>query len=305
MAPRREGRASLRERLGTPFVPEAHLDARKIEDALITTFRALFPEGSTPPKLRSAVASALLGGGGRVRPGLCVAVCRSTDAGALDLAVEYAAAVEMVHAASLVHDDLPAFDDAALRRGAPTIHRAFGEPVAILVGDALLAGAFEALARTESVAPGRVAPAIALLARSVSAARGIIGGQALESEPRVDLDVYHRAKTAALFEGAACLGALAAGADPESFRPFGQRVGLAYQIADDLADVSGSVEAEKTAGRDAALGRPNAAHAVGRTMAIAKLERALGEARDVLPAGADGAPLAAWLDGLTTALRAR
>lgn len=302
MAPPEEGRDTLRERLGHPFVPEAHLDARKIEEALQGAFSSAFPVDVSPPKLRAAVASALLGGGGRVRPALCVAVCRALGGAAVDLAIEYAVAVEMAHAASLVHDDLPAFDDAELRRGAPAVHRAFGEPLAILAGDALLVAAFEVLARTD---PARAPTAVTLLAGALSGSRGIIAGQALESEPRVDLEVYHRAKTGALFEGAACLGALAARTDPEALRAFGSHVGLAYQVADDLADASGSSAAHKSAGRDAALGRPNAAHAVGRTMALARLEQALDRAKAVLPPTIDAPAISAWLEALLSTLRTR
>jgi geranylgeranyl diphosphate synthase type II len=173
-----------------------------------------------------------------------------------------AAAIELLHCASLVHDDLPCFDDAQTRRGRPSVHRAFGQPLAVLAGDTLIVLAFEALARAS--AADRLGRLIETLARAVSPPHGIIAGQAWESEPRVPAVAYRRAKTGALFEAAAAAGAIAAGGDGAAFRRLGQLIGEAYQIADDIHDVAGDpAELGKPVGRDAQLGRPNAANDLG------------------------------------------
>ena len=154
----------------------------------------------TPPKLRAALRHAVLGGGARLRPKLCLAVARACDpstAGeALGGATLAAVALEFLHCASLVHDDLPCFDDADMRRGRPSVHAAFGEPIAVLTGDGLITGAFELLAQPE-VDPRYLPQLLRCTARAVGASRGIVAGQAWECEPRVGLGHYHQAKTGA------------------------------------------------------------------------------------------------------------
>ena len=285
------------------------------EAELSSTFDELFPPWETPPRLREASRMALLAGGHRVRPALCRVVAAATlgtaDTDTEDgepsaaLARAYGVALELSHAASLVHDDLPSFDDATTRRGRPSIHAAYGVATAVLVGDGLIVASFEAIARTAALAPERVVTATKLLARALGGARGLVAGQAWESEPSVDLERYHRAKTGALFEAAACLGALASGQVAEDFRSFGQHIGLAYQTADDLLDVATGHPADKTPGRDAIHGRPNAAHTLGETLARAKLARLLEETRLTIPNYADRAPILAWLDDLATKLDRR
>ncbi len=175
-----------------------------------------------------------------------------------------AAAVELVHCASLVHDDLPAFDDADTRRGQPSCHAAFGEPTAILVGDALLTLAFESLSGAPLQEAGRALRMIRLLSEATGSRAGIIGGQGLELQTNVDVLAYHAQKTSALFRAAAGGGAIASvvGDDPaqvERWSRFGELLGHALQLRDDIDDCTGSAESlGKPAGQDAALGRPNA-----------------------------------------------
>ena len=174
-----------------------------------------------------------------------------------------AAAIELVHCASLVQDDLPCFDDADTRRGPPACHVVYGQATAILVGDALLTLAFETLAN----APARRAPVafrlMGLLTAAAGSSHGVIGGQALELEPHpVELEIYHRHKTAALFRAAAAGGAICCGveADVSRWARIGELIGCALQLRDDMEDVERqSDDIGKPTGRDAALGRPNAA----------------------------------------------
>src|SRR3954468_13943955 len=192
-----------------------------------------------PHLLAAAMRHAVFPRGARIRPRLCLAVaaaCGDDDPTAADAA---AAAVELLHCASLVHDDLPCFDDAPTRRGKPSVHRAFGEPLAVLAGDALIVLAFETLARGTARVPDRLAALAMVVGRAVGAPNGIAAGQAWECEPAVDLSEYHRAKTGALFAGATLAGAAAAGADPASWRELGERLGEAYQVADDIRDTAG------------------------------------------------------------------
>jgi geranylgeranyl diphosphate synthase type II len=186
---------------------------------------------------------------------------------------------------------MPCFDDAELRRGKPTVHRRFGEATALLVGDALIVMAFDVMGR----AGGRE---VSILARATGPSRGIIAGQAWEGEPALPLDEYHRAKTAALFEAACQLAALAAGAEPEPWRAFGEVIGRAYQAADDLADAGGDVGVlGKLPGRDAALGRPSIVRRHGVHAARASVQSLIQEARRRLPSCSDPAVVLAWLDG--------
>jgi geranylgeranyl diphosphate synthase type II len=245
--------------------------------------------GDCPPKFARALDYAVFPGGARVRPQLCLAVagaCGDPDPG---LSVAAAAALELLHCASLVHDDLPAFDNAHLRRGKPTVHAEFGEPLAVLVGDALIVAAFETVSRAGASAPARLPALVTLVARSVGAPGGIAAGQAWESETEIPLEPYHRAKTGALFVGATMAGAVAAGADPAPWRRLGEKIGEAYQVADDLLDAAGGEEAGKPVGRDEALNRPSCVRRLGTAGAIAKLKDLVGEAAASVPdcAGAD------------------
>jgi len=258
-------------------------DLRGLVEAGLT--RAL-PDAPAP--IVDAMRYALMGGGKRLRPCLALAVADAAGARAglaastaRALALPGACALEMVHTYSLVHDDLPAMDDDALRRGRPTTHVVYGDGLAVLVGDGLLTEAFAVLARSPSPVgvpgdpeppPARRLRAVAVLASAAGAA-GMVGGQALDlagagrvvgwSAPAFDapaLEDMHRRKTGALIRAAAALGAISVGADEAvqtAVDEYARELGLAFQIVDDLLDVEGSPETlGKTAGKDAAAGKP-------------------------------------------------
>ena len=238
---------------------------------------------SCPPRLRAAMHHAVFPAGARVRPRLTLAVasaCGDPDPIVTDAA---ACAVEFMHCASLVHDDLPCFDDAATRRGVASVHAAFGEPLAVLAGDALILLAFQTLGLLAH-APGKLSLLLLTLSRAVGAPAGIIAGQAWECEPTIDLRHYHRAKTGALFGAAAIAGAAAAGVEAEPWRALGETLGEAYQAADDIRDAC-ATEAEigKPIGRDAALGRPNAVAEFGLAGAVAQLRSLVADAVASIP----------------------
>lgn len=257
-----------------------------LENALAAVVdRAADP--SCPPRFAQALRHAVFPAGARVRPALCLAVAAANGNDDPELALAAACAVELLHCASLVHDDLPCFDDAAERRGQPSVHAAFGERLAVLTGDALIVGAFESLAFAAGrcKVPARLAPVLGVLARGVGAPSGIAAGQAWECEPAVDLSLYHRAKTGALFVASTAVGAAAAGVAHGPWELLGARIGEAYQIADDIRDATaeaGSIG--KPIGRDAALGRPNAVQACGLDGAVARLRQLIGEGLDSVPA---------------------
>lgn len=261
----------------------------RIERALELALDAAATDG--PPQLASAMHYAVFPGGARVRPRLCVAVAEAAGGGSPELVDATAAALELLHCASLVHDDLPCFDDAELRRGKPSVHRAFGEPLAVLTGDALIVLAFETLARAGIVEPIRLPSLIGLVAASVGAPGGIVAGQAWESEGSIPLERYHRAKTGALFVAAAMGGACAVGRDPGPWRTMGERLGEAYQVADDLLDAHATAEvAGKPTQQDARLLRPSAVDQLGTEGAVARLRGLVDEAADAVPECA-GAPM--------------
>jgi geranylgeranyl diphosphate synthase type II len=268
--------------------PRADVAAR-VERELERILSASFGPAS-PPRLRDAVRHAVFGGGARLRPTLCLAVsaaCGEPDSEAADAA---AAAVELIHCASLVHDDLPCFDDSTLRRGKPTVHAAFGVPTAVLAGDALIVLAFAAL-------PPTTVDLVAVLAEATGPSRGVVAGQAWEGEPKPSLDEYHRAKTASLFEAAAILGARCAGGDAREWRAFGDLVGRAYQAADDVIDAVGSeATCGKTRGRDQALDRPSLVRAYGLTAARRRVVRLVERAAGAIPPSRDDSAVRSWLD---------
>jgi len=238
-----------------------------------------------PPTLAKALVHAVLPGGARVRPLLCLSVARACGDDVPQASDAAAAAIELMHCASLVHDDLPCFDDADLRRGKPTVHCAFGEPIAVLTGDSLILMAFEAVALAAPAAPMRAAGLMRALAEATGAPNGLCAGQAWESEAEIDLDTYHRAKTGALFTAATCMGAIAAGQDAADWTELGTRIGEAYQVADDLRDVL-MTEAElgKPVGVDAAHARPSAVAELGVEGAVRKLRASLAAAIASIPA---------------------
>jgi geranylgeranyl diphosphate synthase type II len=224
-------------------------------------------DDSCPPTLAEAIRYALLAPGKRLRPQL-VLMAADACGGNVEAALPAACAVEMVHAYSLVHDDLPAMDDDDLRRGRPTCHKVFGEAMAILVGDALQARAFELLA-TEIQPPAVAARCCAILGRAAGAS-ALVGGQVADiaitttDEGKLpgdlsQLEAIHARKTGALFVAALELGGITANASDEQLQAlngYGRRLGLAFQITDDLLDVAGiQASVGKRLKKDAGLGK--------------------------------------------------
>ena len=251
-----------------------------------------------PPRLGEAIRHAVFPGGMRVRPRLCLAVAQAGGAAQSPLATGAAAAIELLHCASLVHDDLPCFDDAATRRGVASVHARFGQPLAVLAGDALIVLAFETMVRA-----GAGAPMLLLLAQAAGTPHGLVAGQAWESEPEIVLSTYQRAKTASLFALATMEGALAAGLPAEPWRALGGWLGEAYQVADDIRDATLSEAAlGKPAGRDAALGRPSAAQAHGTGGALLQVESLVRSAIASIPACPHRDTLRALITGELTRL---
>jgi geranylgeranyl diphosphate synthase, type II len=225
-----------------------------------------------------------LTGGARIRPRLALAVayaCGDKNPSVVDGA---AAAIEILHCASLVHDDMPCFDNAETRRGRPAIHKAYGEPVALLAGDALIVLAFETITRACMMTPHLIAPVLTTVSRALGTPNGIIAGQAWESEPEIDLRTYHRTKTGALFMAATAVGAISCEADPQPWYGFGDALGIAYQIADDLHDYASSkADMGKPVGQDAAHGRPNACAQSGVEATLELLKRQVAITVDAVP----------------------
>ena len=249
-----------------------------------------------PPRLASAVRYAVLPGGGRLRPRLCLAVAKACAADDPRCADSAAVAIELLHCASLVHDDLPCFDNAEMRRGRPSVHVAFDERLALLVGDELIVMAFEVLALGAAMRPERLHALMRIIGQSVGAPNGIIAGQAYECEPGVDLRAYQQAKTGALFAAATAAGAAAAGRDADAWAAVGARIGEAYQVLDDLLDARGDAATlGKPVGQDSKLGRPSAVRELGCAGAFERLDQLLGMAVDAVPLCAGRDALVAWL----------
>jgi len=249
--------------------------------------------------LEEAMRYSLLAGGKRIRPVLALATARAVGREPREV-LPLAAALELIHTYSLIHDDLPAMDDDDLRRGRPTTHIRFGQGQAILVGDGLLTEAFAWLAREPDDAhPAIVARKLQTIGviASAAGAAGMVGGQAIDLDaarphdgaPRPTFDAaaladMHARKTGALIEAAAVAGATMAGADAATIRAvgvFGREIGLAFQIVDDVLDVEGtSADLGKTAGKDAAAGKPTypALFGLERSKALAADARARARA---------------------------
>jgi farnesyl diphosphate synthase len=259
------------------------------------TLRCTLPASDAEPgQLHAAMRHAVLGGGKRIRP-LLVYAAGAVFGADEDWLDAPAAAVELIHAYSLVHDDLPAMDDDALRRGKPTVHVAFGEATAILAGDALQSLAFELLAGAQASAELRLAWLHAL--GLAAGARGMCGGQALDiaataqRQALEDLEHMHTLKTGALIRASVRMGAVGGGADAATLAQldaFAVALGLAFQVRDDILDVeSSSQQLGKTAGKDAAQSKSTYPALLGMDGAKAKLEEldlvmreALGPLRD-------------------------
>jgi len=255
-----------------------------IVERALTIALSRWEEPGGPRRLAAAMRYSVFPRGGRIRPRVCLGVAAACGADAPTTAVSAAAAIELLHCASLVHDDLPCFDDAATRRGKPSVHRAFGERLAVLTGDALIVLAFETLAHGCAAQPARLVPLVGILTQGVGMPGGIAAGQAWECEPHVDLRAYQRSKTGALFAAATMAGAAGAGADHLPWRSLGERLGEAYQVADDLRDATSSAEEiGKPVGRDVALGRPSAVRELGIDGALDRLDALVESAIASIP----------------------
>src|SRR5215510_8588375 len=230
---------------------------QKLVDAELD--RLVPPETAQPATIHRAMRYSLFAGGKRIRPILCIEAARTiTDA--CDGVAAAACALELIHTYSLIHDDLPALDNDDYRRGKLTNHKVFGDAMAILAGDSLLTLAFQVLAQVSAPA-NRVARLVAELATAAGTVGGMIGGQVADLEgegqpPNAPLlETIHRAKTGALLRASLRLGAIYAGATDEQYAAlscYGEHIGLAFQIVDDILDVEESSEAlGKTAGKDA------------------------------------------------------
>jgi geranylgeranyl diphosphate synthase type II len=256
----------------------------RAEQALSTHFEQAAGVGA-PPRLVAAMRHAVFSGGARIRPQLCMAVATACGDDAPELTNASAVALELMHCASLVHDDMPAFDNADMRRGRPTVHKAFSEPLALLAGDGLIVMAYRVMLQAGAQRPERLIALMDNLSTGVGLPHGIVAGQAWECETSADLGEYQRAKTGALFVSATCAGALSCGHAPEPWAPLGAYLGEAYQVADDIRDViADAASLGKPVGQDVLHARPSSAQALGLDGAIAHFDRLIEQAASSIPA---------------------
>ena len=266
---------------------------KRIEAAIRRVVGVRGEKFSVPQTLDEAIQYSVFPGGARIRPTILLSVAVACGDDIPSLADAAAASLEMIHCASLVHDDLPCFDNAETRRGKQSVHNKFGETTAILVGDSLIADAFGVIAEASEKDSARGTKLISLLSKYTGFPNGICAGQAWETETNVDLSAYHQTKTGALFIAATQMGAASAGHDPELWFELGARIGEAFQVADDLLDVLCSEgETGKPAGQDLINQRPNAVSAYGVDGAKQKLRDILGGAISSIPSCPGEAKLA-------------
>jgi farnesyl diphosphate synthase len=259
---------------------------QRTEDAL----EAWVP-ASAPARLGEAMRYAVLDGGKRLRPLLVIAACEAV-AGHAEAALRAGCAVELIHAYSLVHDDLPCMDNDVLRRGKPTVHVQFGEATALLAGDALQALAFELLSPEDAGIPERTQARLCRLLAQAAGHAGMAGGQAIDlaavgkslTEP--ELKQMHRLKTGALLQASVMMGAACGEPDARAvagLRAYGGAMGLAFQVVDDILDVTAdSATLGKTAGKDAAQDKPTYVSLLGLEPARAYAGELLAQARSAL-----------------------
>ena len=290
------------------FDLSTYLAKRKeaIEVALDSALPVIYPE-----KIYEAMRYSLLAGGKRLRPILCLASCELAG-GTTSMAMPTACALEMIHTMSLIHDDLPAMDNDDYRRGKLTNHKVYGEDIAILAGDGLLTYAFEIIAtKTENVPPQQVLQTIAHLGRAAGAA-GLVGGQVvdLESEGKTDvsletLNYIHAHKTGALLEACVVCGAILASAseaDLQRLSRFAKNIGLAFQIIDDILDITATQEElGKTAGKDVQAGKVTFPSLWGIEESRRQASQLVADAKDQLAVfGSKALPLLAIADFITS-----
>lgn len=280
-------------------------ERRTLVDAALD--RWLPPPTEPPPIIHEAMRYSVFAGGKRLRPMLALFGCEAVG-GTPEDAMPGAAALELIHTYSLVHDDLPAMDDDDFRRGRPTCHKVYGEAIAILAGDALLTHAFQVLA--DQTAAGVPAPRRLRMIAEIAAAAGsvgMVGGQTMDIQAEgktldpATLLTLHSKKTGALLRVSLRVGGLAGGADEAALghlTRYGERLGLAFQIVDDILDIEGnSAEMGKTAGSDLRKHKATYPAVFGLEASRREATRLLGEARDaVRPFGETGAMLVALAD---------
>nr|WP_238718148.1 farnesyl diphosphate synthase [Petrachloros mirabilis] len=292
---------------GTSFDLKEFLAVRRawVEESLDASIPVTYPE-----KIYEAMRYSLMAGGKRLRPILCLATC-DLAGGTPEMAMPTACALEMIHTMSLIHDDLPAMDNDDYRRGKLTNHKVFGEDIAILAGDGLLAYAFEFLAiQTKGVPAERLLKVVARLGHAV-AATGLVGGQVvdLESEGADNitlktLNFIHAHKTGALLEASVLSGAELAGADTsvlQRLSTYAGNIGLAFQIIDDVLDVTATYEElGKTAGKDIQSQKATYPSLWGIEESQRQAQALIDEAKEVLvPYGAKALPLLGIADFIT------
>ncbi len=269
---------------------------------------ALGPE--RPEFLREAMRYSLLAGGKRLRPILCVAACELAG-GKAEQALPTAVALEMIHTMSLIHDDLPAMDNDDLRRGRPTNHKVYGDAIAILAGDALLTRAFEMVSlRSPEVPPERLIKIVGELSL-VAGAPGLVGGQVVDLEcegKEVDLqtlEFIHLHKTGALLKACVICGALVAGAEKaliDALEIYAKGIGLAFQIIDDILDVTASSDVlGKTAGKDLIADKTTYPKLLGLDESRKRADLLIDEAKSaIVPWAGSSSPLLALADYITS-----
>jgi geranylgeranyl diphosphate synthase, type II len=264
-------------------------DGRVLTDAALE--RLLPPESQRPEVIHRAMRHSVFAGGKRLRPILCMEAARMVSGKLPEGVEELGSALEMLHTYSLIHDDLPALDNDDLRRGRPTCHKAFGEANAILAGDALQTYAYEVLAQLKCTAERRVR-IIAEIAHDTGTIDGMIGGQVLDLEserkkPTAEiLEYIHRSKTGALITASLVSGAIFGGGTDdqiEKLRTFGRAIGLAFQIVDDVLDLTQSSEQlGKTAGKDTATEKATYPSLFGIDESLKKADALIAEGNAAL-----------------------
>ena len=276
-------------------------EKQKIEEAL----KGYLPQEKDLRKtLFASMEYSLMAGGKRLRPQLVLEFCRLCG-GSEEQAMPFACAVEMIHSYSLIHDDLPCMDDDDLRRGKPTNHKVYGEATAVLAGDGLLTAAFEtALEESAGLPPERVTAAAACLAQAAGA-RGMVGGQALDmaaqgrAVSRSEVEYLQKKKTGALLSAAAEMGCIVAGGSEEdraAVRRYAQKLGLAFQVRDDMLDVEGDeATLGKPVGSDRANEKTTFVSLLGMDACRELVEKLTGEAVEALAPFGEAAGFLQWL----------
>ena len=275
-------------------MPQSDENVEQFLDGVRPTIEAtlaemLPPERQVPLNLHKAMRYSVFAGGKRLRPAFCIAGYKAFRSD-WESALPVAAAIELIHTYSLIHDDLPAMDDDDFRRGRPSCHREFGEATAILAGDSLLTLAFKSVALVSCFAPDRLLEVSRMLGDAAGSVHGMIAGQMLDLEAKdsmndaQELEVIHCAKTGALIEASISIGAYLAGASADSMSivsQYGRSVGLAFQIVDDILDETAPVATlGKTPGKDRKQGKATYPRVHGIENSWGMIRQITADARD-------------------------